>query len=292
MSVAGLLDAFPKPWANVNVNNLNLPASTANQGNVTVDGNTIIKCPTISSIYVGQNAGNYTALNNNTSLGHNTLNVVNGGQNTCVGMEAGTNVSTGANNTIIGYSSGANVTSESNNILIGSAGTVAASNNIEIGTAGLHTQGKIVGAINFGNSSNNTEGIKLNNNTASYTPTLLNFYERAVVAMNFTGSNTITLNVVFIRIGNIVNCLVPSYFAASTATGLIGAIAQVPERFRPTGFTQSVVSVINNSLNAGGVLQAYTNGDLYITGDITGNPASFIIGQVNGFRDINVSWSL
>jgi hypothetical protein len=207
-------------------------------------------------------------------------------------MEAGVSVSTGANNTILGYSSGSNLTSESNNILIGSAGTVAQSNNIEIGTAGLHTQGKIVGAINFGNSSNNTEGIKLNNNTASYTPTLLNFYERASVSINFTGSNTFTRNVLFTRIGNIVTCLIPFYADVSTATGLIAGIAQIPARFRPSALSQYIVSIINNNTNTNGMLQAFSNGDLYILGDVAGSITAFTIGQTNGFRDINIMWSV
>ena len=293
MSLAGLLDPLQKPWCNVNVNNLNMPLATdLLTGNISIEGASILKCPKTSTIYVGQNAGNYALANNNTAVGNNALNSVSGGQNTALGMEAGLNITTGNNNVVIGYSSGQSLAgTESNNILVGSFGTNGTSNSIEIGTLGIHTTGKIAGAINFGNVANNTEGIKLNNNTASYTPTLLNYYEKAVVSTNFTGSNSFTVNLTYTRIGDTVFVKIPAYTGASNSTGVISGLGIVPTRFRPSGITVPTISVIKNNNRQNGASVVYTNGDLYIYPE----PSlvdTFTIGQNNGFSDLNLSWVL
>jgi hypothetical protein len=143
----------------------------------------------------------------------------------------------------------------------------------------------------FGSNTNNTDGIILNNNTTSYSPSVLNFYERAQLNLNFSGANTFTGGVVLSRIGNIVCCTIDAYTGVSNSTGIIAAVAQIPARFRPASLAQFVVSVLVNNAYTAGMMQVYSNGDLYITGNLAGANNSFTTGQNNGFQIISVSWS-
>ena len=64
------------------------------------------------------------------------------GQNTTIGISAGTNLTTGANNTVVGYGAGASITTGSNNIILGanaSPSTSTVSNEITLGNSSTTT---------------------------------------------------------------------------------------------------------------------------------------------------------
>jgi hypothetical protein len=64
------------------------------------------------------------------------------GQNTAIGISAGTNLTTGSNNTVLGYGAGASITTGSNNIILGanaSPSTSTVSNEITLGNSSTTT---------------------------------------------------------------------------------------------------------------------------------------------------------
>ena len=291
MSIAGLLDNYDKPWANVYVNNVNLPTTTPTAGSIIVNGNPVLSAPSPSTIFLGQNAGNTNYTNNNTGVGNNSLRNVSGGQNTCIGMESGVDIVNGANNVCIGYSAGQNlVAGESNNIIISNNATAGDNGQIKIGTQGLHTQGRITGAITFGNTSNNTEGIKLENNTASYTPSLFNYYEEISGTITFSGTVNTLGTYSLTRIGRMVHLRVGGFSFISTSTNFLNSDAFIPVRFRPAQELLTSNLVLLNGIYGDGSTRIRTDGTITTYGGYgTGN---FTVAQGNGFPSLEFTWTI
>jgi hypothetical protein len=194
-----------------------------------------------------------------------------GSQHVGIGSQALQNVGGGTGTICIGYKSGISYnTNESNNICIANAGVVGDSGVIRIGTVGTHTTGVIPGAIQMGNAANSTEGIYLNNSVASYTPSLLGYYEEATSVLTGSGafSNGPAMTAVYRRIGTFVMCFIPSTPVITASTTASGIYSTVPARFRPAtigvavislGYVNSVTTTCYFSISSAGVISFFAN---------------------------------
>jgi hypothetical protein len=215
-----------------------------------------------NNTYVGTISGGNAVItgDHNVGIGYFSLaNSTSAKDNTCIGSASGLSLLSGNNNNIMGFGSGANyIGAESNNILIGNTGTTGESAVIKIGTSGLHTTGAIPGALSLGNSSNNTEGVILLNNTSLYTPSLLNYYEESIkFTLNWTGALVITSNAFCIRIGKIVTLFFEAFSGMSGITGaaLDGTASDIPARFLPSSkFSSNLVVTDSGKDKVGNII--------------------------------------
>lgn len=138
-----------------------------------------------------------------------------------------------------------------------------------------------------------TNGITLNNSTASYSPTVLNFYEStATVNLNFTGAWTATKTVKLNRIGNIVTAMFQTATATATAGATLTSGADIPARFRPSQTVSYPAIAVNNgavlttagsiSVSSGGVVTAFSDC----------SAGSFTNGTTSGYNGTCVSWNI
>lgn len=238
--------------------------------------------------------GSITTGDFNAAVGHQAgLSLTTGGSNMLFGVSAGNSLTTGSANTLIGIAAGTSYTTEANNICLSNAGTVADSGVIRIGTAGTQTTGFIPGIMSFGEAANATNGIKLLNNIASYTPSLLNFYEESYTN-SITWSNAINAssNVRLAKVGKMVIAEFSLVNAATAASGTINGVGAIPARFRPTQALVYSVLVDNNTtpgITQFGIFNVSAAGDIVIYG--TELSTAFGAGGNTGFHAISYSWT-
>jgi len=154
---------------------LNLPATTATSGMITLGGCTspFLHGYGSANFFGGLNAGNftlagannvgvgYTALGNlasgsdNTAIGANAFSLNDGGDNTAIGYQALMNAS-GANNIAVGSLAGQNLTAGNNNIYIGNQGAVNESDTIRIGSVDNASPSNAIASTYIGGIYNST----------------------------------------------------------------------------------------------------------------------------------------
>lgn len=118
-----------------------------------------------------------------------------------------------------------------------------------------------------------SDGIVLNNSTASYSPAVLNYYETLNVATTFEcrGGTSSPVNVTYIRIGNLVKCTISAISLITIAdvpANILYSTGGIPVRFRPS-LTRIEVGYFTNfdgtaGVNSSGPLHVLANGDIQI----------------------------
>jgi hypothetical protein len=120
-------------------NFLYLPATTASNGQILINGNPILQAIGTNNIFLGASAGNFTLTQTgSTGIGVSALNnlTTTGTNNVALGYQAGMSLLTGGSNVLLGATAGsAYVGAESGNIAINAAGVAAESNTTRIGTS-------------------------------------------------------------------------------------------------------------------------------------------------------------
>jgi hypothetical protein len=138
-------------------------------------------------------------------------------------------------------------------------------------------------------------GIVLQNTTASYSPSLLDYYEESSYSAGFTGpwSSGHTGTIRFIRIGNIVNMILPEVQFAGVNPTTITLTNAFPTRFRPTFVTNiyAPCSITNNlgGFSISGRCNVTSSGNITIGADNIGG--NFSGSGTNGIASCVVSWT-
>ena len=163
---------------------------------------------------------------------------------------------------------------------------------------------QVAGGVGIGKSlvigtTSTTTGITLKNNTASYTPTVLNYYEEGSFTASFNqgmgvNPNTATVTVYFTRIGKIVTLRFPQTFVTANATDVYWlAPGAIPTRLRPTASFNNACIVMNNNTPMGGRLAVDTNGDTYFIKNYSGADQNWTIGTTYcGFYSQYITYSI
>lgn len=123
-----------------------------------------------------------------------------------------------------------------------------------------------------------TDGIVFNNNVASYSPSVLNFYETGTfnTTFNCRNANSGTVTYSIVRIGKLVTMLIPSFTftsgsSAVTNTNVLLASAGLSARFRPTQARQEIANctVEDNGNKTNGLLHVLSSGNIEIYKNVT-----------------------
>jgi hypothetical protein len=105
------------------------------------------------------------------------------------------------------------------------------------------------GNVSIGNTSASV-GLILNNNTGSYTPGTLNYYEETSVSMSVSGAWVETVTLYITRMGRQVTLTYSDLSTGSAAAAtLISTAGVIPARFRPLNTINWVVFGRNNATN-------------------------------------------
>lgn len=240
----------------------------------------------LSSNTIGNDntAFGYTSLllntdgNNNTACGSFSLVNAVASNNTALGYNSLRNVTTGANNIAIGNAAGITLTTGNNNIYIGNVGNTATEiNHIRLGTPGSHTDTYIAGIVYAGRTATNTEGLRLLNNTASYSPSVLNYYEELNnVSITYSGAiSATTATNKLTRIGRIVTLTLSGVNSAFVGANLIQAnVGSIPARFAPTSSIFLPVFTLNNNNSSISIVEINPDGSfIFSVGAVT--PAAY-----------------
>lgn len=145
---------------------VNLPYTRGASDGITFGGVRTISVPEVTSIFVGQSAGNKTVTGlGNSSLGTSSLAALtSGADNTAVGFTAGQNITTGSTNTLVGELAGNAITTADNNTVLGAislpVATTSVGNTIIGGSSGLaiSTGTGVNVSLGFGNIQALTTG--------------------------------------------------------------------------------------------------------------------------------------
>ena len=127
-------------------------------------------------------------------------------------------------------------------------------------------------------------GIKINNTTISgYTPTFLSSYCSVTVNMPTSGSLVINpYNVMFVKIGQFVHCMLPNIATTTVTTGATHLTIQtIPTYLCPMqGEDRTVITSNNGTLNDS-LVQISTGGviDVYASIAVTGGPSQWANGR-------------
>lgn len=166
---------------------------------------------------------------------------------------------------------------------------IGAAIGTSLSLSGSLTVGTTSGGITVGLSSTTT-GITLNNNTTSYSPAVLNYYESKQTANgNASGavsSGTQTFS--FTRIGSQVFCSWADFTFTATATSALTFSTVIPTRFLPANNTFLAIFV-QNSTNQSGFFTANTSGTIQIN---TNNYGTFTNTNGCNFYSGCVSWTV
>jgi len=297
--------------------NINVPTTSSTVGQYIINGVYFMHGYGTNNIFIGPAAGNFTmtgtdntgagtnsqrqtttgsynsswgsgCLASNKTGSYNTANgyiagnlLTSGTTNCFYGYNSGANITTGTDNCLVGANSGSNYTSsESNNIILGeNSGVKGESGVIRIGVDGTQTTGHISGNITFGRTAVNTEGITLQNDTASYSASLLNYYEEYSALINLTGALVGTTNIQIIRIGKLVTVTLGSASGTSSGAHPINSSGAIPSRMKPTSVIDAWILTTPNNVG-GGFIEFDTGGSFQIGYQLTNSnfPASGTVG--------------
>lgn len=96
------------------------------------------------------------------------------------------------------------------------------------------------------------------------TPTAFNYYEETCVPMifNFAGAPNITVQVQVVRIGNLVNLLIPTMIFGIGGTGVINSVNTLPARFAPGCTVRGAASTIVNNVSQLGEFEVNPDGTI------------------------------
>lgn len=116
----------------------------------------------------------------------------------------------------------------------------------------------------------------------------LNYYEDQTITLNWTGAITTSSDVRFIRVGK----QVTAYFVGNTVSNvsndaIVTGMGAIPTRFLPPAQLFYPGTVLNNSINANGAYEFYTDGTIKIYATIT--KVSFAGGN-SGYGGLCFSW--
>lgn len=138
-----------------------------------------------------------------------------------------------------------------------------------------------------------TGGITMNNSIASYTPSILNYYEEtASVNLNFTGAWTATKTVTLTRIGRIVTAAFATGTSTATSAASLTSEANIPARFRPVATHIVLVQVVNNAATSTtpGNLQVATTGIITV---FSNSAAGTFSNSANcGYNSFCTTWQV
>jgi hypothetical protein len=156
----------------------------------------------------------------------------------------------------------------------------------------LSTGVSIPVALSTGTSSTAT-GITMFNSTASYAPSILNYYEEtASVNLNFTGAWTATKTVTLTRIGRIVTAAFATGTSSATGAASLTSGANIPARFRPVAAHTAIVQVVDNAATTTtpGNLQVATTGIVTVFSNAAAG--TFTNGAVCGYNSFCTTWQV
>lgn len=140
----------------------------------------------------------------------------------------------------------------------------------------------------------NVNGLTTNNlflQSPGGTSSNLNYYESASTPMIFVcGSSTSpTVNIVVVRVGNVIQMRIPSVILTFTTGGTFNSTGALPTRWRPNAqVVQFPVIVRNSGADVYGRVQINTNGTIIIGIDAAGT--EFTAGQIGWASSLCVSY--
>lgn len=253
---------------NVAIGTSSMFASTNGSSNVAIGSGSLVSNQANNNVAVGASCA--SAVTTGTSLvavGRSACAAVTTGtQNTGVGFNTLSSLTTGTTNLALGANSGTALSgSDSNNVAIANVGVAGDNNIIRIGSSGSHTNMFLASVVNCGNSLNNTEGLRLLNNTASYSASLLNYYElTGNISISYTGAGVATTTTNKInRMGSCVTIYLEGFSVAFAAIARLNVAAgSIPVRFRPSTVQYLPVHVLNNATSTIGLVQLNTDGSM------------------------------
>jgi len=147
----------------------------------------------------------------------------------------------------------------------------------------------------FGTTSA-TVGLTLNNSTASYTPTVLNYYEEYSGTIQFTmsGNNiSVTCTLRIIRIGKQVTLSLSNMdnFTTSGASAVI-IYSAIPTRFRPVHVITNPCMVYTSAARQCGLFRLTTNGIITIYPLLTNLATGWGVGADNWYEHPGLSYCI
>lgn len=98
------------------------------------------------------------------------------------------------------------------------------------------------------------------------TPSPFNYYEETCfpITFNFAGAPNITVQVQAVRIGNLVNLLIPTLIFALGGTDTVSSVNTIPARFAPGCTVRGAASTVVNNVSQLGEFEIDPNGTIII----------------------------
>ena len=143
-------------------------------------------------------------------------------------------------------------------------------------------------------TASSTGGITLNNNTTSYTPKSLNYYEETSVSTTFFsnagGSTGSSITITLTRIGRIVTMYIPIFnVLMGAANDFITTFgAPIPTRFRPPNGTMFIADIVSNNIPTAGIIWITQYGNIQV---YSNSAYGIFVGLTNNNGMINSGFS-
>ena len=247
---------------NVTMNNiLDVSGSLITHNNVNVYGIINQYTTTLDQGYIV----NYNNISGNGDISANgiILQKSSNGQNSILGISAGSSLTSGINNTIVGYNAGSSLTSGNNNIIIGSGAntsTTTISNEITLGNNSisvLRCQASSITSLSDVRDKTNIEEIPVGLNFVDkLRPVKFTWNTRDGSKSNIPDFGFIAQelqeveNNIGIKVPNLINTNNPERLEASYGTLIPTMIKAIKELSELTAKQQEEIKVLKQKLNA------------------------------------------